>query len=123
MKKLTLFLFLISIVSFAQDSCKVSVMKHSGTSNYKKSSLKLIEQLDVDKDCNYHVLSFTVEFTTDKHKEQYKFDLPGNRIPEKVSKHLIEADDKIIFSNILVGTGYSKDKRVTMPDIVLQVVK
>jgi hypothetical protein len=123
MKKITLFLFLLSIASFAQDSCKVSIMKHSGTSNYKRSSLKLLKTLEVDKNCNYHILSFTIAFTTDKHKEEYKYDLPGNEIPEKVSKHLIVADDKIIFSNILVGTGYSKDKRVTMPDIVLQVVK
>ncbi len=124
MKKIIFILsILFSITAYAQDTCSASVMKHTGKSDYKKSSLKLIHKIDIDKECKYNILGFTIEFTTHRNHDYYKYDLPGNEIPEKVSKHLIEADDKITFSNILIGTGRGRTKPINLPDIVLTVVR
>jgi hypothetical protein len=116
------FIMMISISSFAQDGCTASITKLTGDAFLKKVEIKRMHKIDLNKDCKYKVLSFSVEFTTTK-REYHQYDLPGDEIPDKVNKEMQMADKTIKFSKILIGTGLKKDEPIALPDINLTLTK
>ena len=73
------FIMMISISSFAQEGCTASITKLTGDAFLKKVEIKRMHKIDLNKDCKYKVLSFSVEFTTTK-KEYHQYDLPGDEV-------------------------------------------